>query len=257
VRRPPLQLCLDDLAEGLASDTAVSRAVLERVDAGELPATLRLSRPPRVVAFSARDRRSPGFLAAVGVARDHGFGAVLRLAGGRPAVFTPATIAFALAEPDPAPTERITARFEVMAEALRSAFASLGVDARIGAVPGEYCPGDWSVNARGEAKLAGIGQRLLRRAAHTGGVVVVDDAPDIAAVLTDVHAAMGIAWEPRTTGSVAREVTTSWTAVRTAIVDAFARTHDLTPWHLDDETRRQGRALADEHLVAAPGRDEA
>jgi octanoyl-[GcvH]:protein N-octanoyltransferase len=253
VPRPALRLCLDELAGGPAADTAVSRAVLQRVDAGELPATLRLSRPPRVVAFSARDRRSPGFPEAVAAARDHGFGAVLRLAGGRPAVFTPATIAFALAEPDPAPTERITERFQTMAEALRSAFAALGVDARIGAVPGEYCPGDWSVNARGAVKLAGIGQRLLRRAAHTGGVVVVDDAPDIAAVLTDVHAAMGIAWDPRTTGAIAREVTTSWGSVREAVAAAFARTHDLEPWHLDDVTAGLARSLADEHVVAATG----
>lgn len=251
--RPTLRLCLDDLAEGPAGDTAVSRALLQRVEAGALPATLRLSRPPRVVAFSARDRRSPGFGEAVAAARAHGFDAVLRLAGGRPAVFTPATIAFALAEPDAAPTEHITDRFRTMAEALRTAFVSLGVDARVGAVPGEYCPGDWSVNARGAVKLAGIGQRLLRRAAHTGGVVVVDDAPDIAAVLTDVHAAMGIAWEPRTTGAIAREVTTSWEAVRTAIADAFARTHDLEPWHLDDATLALGRSLADDHVVVVPG----
>jgi hypothetical protein len=26
-----------------------------------------------------------------------------------------------------------------------------------GEVPGAYCPGDWSVNARGERKLMGVG----------------------------------------------------------------------------------------------------
>ena len=37
----------------------------------------------------------------------------------------------------------------------------LGVDARVGEVPGEYCPGAFSVNARGRIKLAGVGQRLI------------------------------------------------------------------------------------------------
>jgi octanoyl-[GcvH]:protein N-octanoyltransferase len=252
VARRPLRLCLDDVDPSLAGpagDTAVSCAVLQRVDAGELPATLRLSRPARVVAFSARDARSPGFAEAVAAARDHGFAAVLRLAGGRPAVFTPATIAFALAEPADPPAAAITSRFRVMAAALRDAFLALGVDARIGAVPGEYCPGDWSVNARGMAKLAGVGQRLLRRGAHTGGVVVVDDAAAVNAVLTDVHAAMDIAWDPAATGAVAAEVPVGWEAVRTAIAAAFAASHDLEPWPLDAATLALARELAPDHRV--------
>lgn len=254
--RPPLRLCLDDVdptLAGPAGDTAVSRALLQRVDAGELPATLRLSRPPRVVAFSARDARSPGFAEAVAAAHDHGFAAVLRLAGGRPAVFTPATIAFALAEPADSPAASITPRFRVMAEALRDAFVALGVDARVGAVPGEYCPGDWSVNARGAVKLAGVGQRLLRRGAHTGGVVVVDDAPAVVAVLADVHDAMGLAWDPAVTGAVADEVAVTWEDVRAAIAAAFAATHDLAPWSLDPATLALARALAAEHLVDPVG----
>jgi octanoyl-[GcvH]:protein N-octanoyltransferase len=252
----PLRLCLDDAdptLAGPAGDTAVSRALLQRVDAGELPAILRLSRPPRVVAFSARDARSPGFAEAVTAAHDHGFAAVLRLAGGRPAVFTPATIAFALAEPTDTPAAGITARFRVMAEALRDAFVALGIDARIGAVPGEYCPGDWSVNARDAVKLAGIGQRLLRRAAHTGGVVVVADAAAVATVLTDVHAAMDIAWDPAATGAVTEEVPVGWDAVRGAIAAAFAATHDLTPWSLDATTLTLASQLAPEHLVEPAG----
>lgn len=252
--RPPLRLCLDDVGParaGPAGDTAVSRALLQRVDAGELPATLRLSRPPRVVAFSARDARTPGFAEAVAATHDHGFAAVLRLAGGRPAVFTPATIAFALAQPDAAPAAGITRRFQVMAEALRDAFVALGIDARVGAVPGEYCPGDWSVNARGVVKLAGVGQRLLRGAAHTGGVVVVDDEVAIRAVLTDVHAAMGIAWNPDATGAVAGETTVAWETVRAAIATAFAATHELSPWSLDAATLALARQLAPEHLVTS------
>ena len=36
-----------------------------------------------------------------------------------------------------------------MADGIASALRGLGVDAHVGAVPGEYCPGDHSVNARG------------------------------------------------------------------------------------------------------------
>jgi octanoyl-[GcvH]:protein N-octanoyltransferase len=244
-----LRLCIDEVGDGPATDTAISRATLERVDHGELPATLRLSRPPRVVAFSSRDARTPGFPDAVAAARAHGFEAVVRLAGGRAAVFTPRTIAFALAEPTEDPPSDIEGRFATMAGNLSRAFTDLGVDARIGEVPGEYCAGAWSVNARGVAKLAGIGQRLLRAAAHTGGVVVVADAAPITEVLRDVYAAMDVAWDPAATGQLVDEADVSWEQVRDAIVDAFARTHDLEPWQLDTETLTLARAREPEHLV--------
>lgn len=275
--RPRLRLCLDSAEGDPALDTAVSRAVLDRVEAGELPATLRLSRPPRLVAFSARDRRSPGLPAAVEAAGRHGFAAVSRLAGGRPAVFTPHTIAFALAEPTDDPPAGIEARFARMAEALRTAalrWAPPGVggqppDARIGEVPGEYCPGQWSVNLDGARKVAGIGQRLLRRSAHTGGVLVVGDAADIREVLIDVYAAMELAWDPATVGQllpdrpaqsdlpdqsdpVAAGPEHAWVRVRDALIEAFAADVDLEPWRLDRATLERARALLAEHRLT-PG----
>lgn len=243
-----LRLELSSLDGSPERDTAVARALLQRVDEGDLPATLRLTRPQRVVAFSGRDAASAGFDAAVAAAGRHGFGSVLRLAGGRAAVFTPATVSFSLAEPTTAPRERIEHRFTTMADHLRDALRSLGVDAHVGEVPGEYCPGAFSVNARGAVKLAGIGQRLLRRAAHTGGVVVVDDATAIRDVLLDVQAAMDLDWDPATVGAVAAEVDgVTWEAVRDAIVAAFAATHELEPWTLDDATLALADRLAPEH----------
>lgn len=246
--RPALRVCLDSVDDHPALDTAVSRAVLQRADSGELPATLRLSRPSRIVAFSARDARTPGFAAAVTAASDRGFASVLRLAGGRAAVFTPETIAFAWAVPTAEPAVGIDERFETLARALRGAFVSLGVDARIGEVPGEYCPGEWSVNLGGTRKVAGVGQRLLRRAAHTGGVVVVGDAPAINDVLEPVYAAMDEPWDPAATGQLRDEADVTWEAVRDAIVAAFGETHDIEPWSLDAETLELGRSLAAEHL---------
>ncbi len=265
--RPRLRLCLDSAEGDPALDTAVSRVVLDRVEAGELPATLRLSRPARLVAFSARDRRSRGLPAAIEAAERRGFAAVSRLAGGRPAVFTPRTIAFALAEPTPEPSAGIEARFARMAGALRTAarYAALPdtvgdpPDVRIGEVPGEYCPGRWSVNLGGTRKVAGIGQRLLRRSAHTGGVVVVGDATAIRGVLVEVYAAMDLTWDPASVGQLLRDqeplapevAARAWVRVRDAIVEAFAAGFDLEPWRLDRTTLDRARALAAEHRLAA------
>ena len=102
-----------------------------------------------------------------------------RLAGGRAAVFREGTLELAHAVPEPDPRPGIHDRFEAEASLIAEALQSLGVDARVGEVPGEYCPGRWSVNAGGTRKLAGIGQRVIHGGAHVGTVVVVEDAESI------------------------------------------------------------------------------
>src|SRR5690606_18601198 len=142
---------------------------------GEQPETLRLYRPDDVVAFSGLDAASAGFAEAVAAARAAGFGAALRLAGGRAAVFHSGTLAFAWAVPVADLRRGIQERFDAVSELIAAALRRLGVDARVGEVPGEYCPGAHSVNARGRVKLMGVGQRVVRGAAHVGGVVGVRD----------------------------------------------------------------------------------
>jgi octanoyl-[GcvH]:protein N-octanoyltransferase len=246
---PRLQLTLDDTVGHPALDTAISRVLLERVDRGELPATLRLSRPARIVAFSSRDARAPGYDEAVAAAAREGFSPVVRLAGGRAAVFTESTIAFAWSVPSEGPAAGIAERFGTLSACLAEAFTELGADARVGEVAGEYCPGAYSVNVGGRRKIAGVGQRLLRRAAHTGGVVVVDGAALLNRVLVPVYAAMDVSFDPAATGALREEVDVGFEQVRTAIAEAFARRFDVTEWRLDDRTRRLAEVAAAEHLV--------
>jgi len=189
-----------------AFGTAVSEAILMRVAGGELPSTLRLHRPGRELAFSKQDRAAPGFESAVRAARAAGFEPVVRLAGGRAAAFHEGTLAFAWASPAQRPVAGTGERFEWLAGVITRALAGLGVDARAGEVPGEYCPGAWSVNARGEVKLAGIGQRLIRGGAHAGGVLVVTGSALLRAALGPVYEALDLDWDPRTAGSVEDEV---------------------------------------------------
>ena len=166
----PLRLVRSNPGDAV-TNAAVSHAMLRRISDGLEPETLRLYRPERIVAFGPMDRVTPGYRDAVSAARDRGFAAIERLSGGRAAVFHEQTLAFAWSVRDPDPRLRIRERFGEVASLLVAAFASLGVDARVGEVPGEYCPGEHSVNARGRTKLAGLGQRVVAHAAHLGGVV--------------------------------------------------------------------------------------
>lgn len=245
-----LALSRQGFAGPAARGTAVARAVLIRVAAGELPPTFRIHRPGRMLAFSKQDAASPGFPDAVRAARAVGFEPVVRLAGGRAAVYHDQTLALSWAVPDRRPSARTEARFRELAELLREALSDLGVDARVGEVPREYCPGAWSVNARGTRKLVGTGQRLIAGAAHRGAVIVVGDSDLVRDALVPTYEALGLDWDPATAGSVEDEVArVTITEVQEAIVARLAERHELAEAELDTETLALAERLESDHTV--------
>ncbi len=206
--RPPLRVVRQAFPDSPAFGTAVSRAILNRV--GHWRAARRRfasTAPAPTLAFSRQDRASPGFAAAVRAAREAGFQPVLRLAGGRAAVFHEGRPWPARGR-SPTPARRPAPRNASGSwpSCSRAALGGLGVDARVGEVPREYCPGAWSVNAGGRTKLVGIGQRLIAGAAHRGAVVVVGGSERIRGVLVPVYDALGLDWDPATAGSVEDEI---------------------------------------------------
>ena len=225
-------------------DTAVSRALLEGAASGSVAETFRLFVPERVLAFGSRDAAHPAYPEAMAAARNEGFAPVERLAGGRAAVFHEHTLAFAWAIPHPEPRATIGPRFEEMAALVVEALASLGVEARVGEVPGEYCPGAHSVNAGGRRKLMGVGQRLISGAAHVGGVVVVDRADLVNRALTPVYRCLGYHWDPAATGSVAAEVPATVEQVAQALLDSLQARHDLVEAPIPAEMLARAEQLA-------------
>lgn len=222
---------------------------MQRVAARELPETLRLARPGAMVAFGKRDVVTHGYADAVLAARAGGYEAIERLAGGRAAVFCEETIALAHALADDDPRAGVSARFEVVAALLASALQSLGLDARVGEVPGEYCPGAHSVNIGGTRKVVGVGQRIVAGGAHVGAVVVVDRPDRVRDILVPVYAALGLEWDPATAGSVADGAPgATWSATADAILAAYRTRYELRPAQLDDDTLALARRLAPEHL---------
>ncbi|MGK2955255.1 MAG: lipoate--protein ligase family protein [Solirubrobacterales bacterium] len=226
---------------------ALSRILLDQVASGARPATVRLSRPGRVVAFGRRDSRSPGYNDAVASARGSGFGAMERLTGGRAAAYSEGTLSLTLTIPDEDPAKRTNRRFGDAATIARDALTALGVDARIGEVPGEYCPGDFSVNARGQTKLIGIGQRMIKGAAHVGFVIVVSGSGLLRQVLDPVYAALELGWKPETVGAVEDEVPgISLGDVESTLLDQLGANFELNPATLDPDTLRLAAERAPE-----------
>lgn len=249
-------LLLDQACPGRpAFDAALSRALLQRVAEGRARETLRLYRPDDVLAFSVFDRTRPGFARAVAAARSTGFAPVLRLAGGRAAVFHRRTLAFAWSLPAEDLRAGVEARFDEMAAILREALRALGVDARVGEIPGEYCPGRHSLNAGGRTKIAGIGQRVVRGAAHVGGVVVVGESQRVREALVPVYRELGFELDPESAGSVEDETgPITVEDVAAAVRAAAARRVELAPARADAETLEAAEALASEHEIGAAPR---
>lgn len=244
------RLLREAFPEPPALDTAVSHALLRAVSEGRLPAVLRIHRPGRMLAFGPRDRVARGFAGAVEAARAAGYAPVLRLAGGRAAVFHQGTLAFSWIRPDPAPRESIRRRFDETAAVLVEALRGLGADARVGEVPGEYCPGEHSINAGGRVKIAGIGQRVVAGAAHVGGVVVVEGSDAIREVLRPVYEALSLGWDPATVGSLADEAPgITLDRAEQALVEGFATRVDLEEGAIDAETLAVARGLLPRHAV--------
>jgi len=98
---------------------------------------------------------------------------------------------------------QVRERYRLFSGALVSALSALSVDARIGALEGEYCPGDHSVNGAGRVKLAGIAQRIGRRGYHVGAVISVMPSDQAKAAVATAYRVLGVAFEPATFGAIA------------------------------------------------------
>jgi octanoyl-[GcvH]:protein N-octanoyltransferase len=244
-----LRVVREPFSDRPAFGAAVSRAILLRVAAGELPPTIRLHRTTRILAFGRHDAASPGFEDAVRAARDTGFEPIVRLAGGRAAVYHEGTLALSRALHDPRPASRTHARFEGLAELIAAALRRLGVDSRVGEVPGEYCPGAYSVNARGRSKLVGIGQRIIAGGAHLGVVIVVRDGALVRDALLPVYEALGLEWDPGTAGSVEDELgdTDLGTVEDAILAELEAGGHELVEATLDSDTLTLAERLTEAH----------
>lgn len=177
--------------------------MLRRVAQGAAPESLRLYRPDDVLLFSSLDARRPGYPRAVEIAAEHGFASAIRLAGGHAAAFLEESMAFAWALPDDDAHLHIRPRFERLAGLVVDALCALGLDARVGELEGEYCPGEYSVNIGGRVKVMGVGQRVIRGGAHIGGVLTVAQTERMRAVLIPVYRALELDFRSETAGGIA------------------------------------------------------
>lgn len=185
--------------------------LLREVAQGKRGPLLRIYRPAPTVAFGQRDTRAPGYEAAAQASCDAGFAPLIRKAGGRAMAYHPGSWVIDHVQPEKDAMLTHQHRFEHFANLFVEVFTRLGVPAAVGELPGEYCPGEYSVHgiATGEGrfekgrtvKLVGTAQRVVQGAWLFSSAVVLEDTEPIAAVTESVYKAMDLELDPRTIGS--------------------------------------------------------
>jgi len=190
---------------------------------------LGISRPRPTAAFSRRDTLAAGYPQAVETARRHRFEPVVRPAGGHLAAYHEGALLLDVVARHPSPAAEVDRRFGAFADAVASALRTLGADARVGPVAGEYCPGRFSVNVGGRQKVAGTAQRLTGGSFLLTAVVVVSDPEPIRAVLSATYPQLGLAWDPTTVGCLQDVDRVSTDEVQAALLDALAELLPLGP----------------------------
>ena len=163
---------------------------------------LRFRRPRPTAAFSPQDTTHLDYQQIKQQAYANGFEPIERGTGGRLTVFDEHALAITIISPHADPHQHTMKRYESFAGAIAGALVKLGIDARIGELPNEYCPGKFSINAEGRVKLVGIAQRMNRRCIQMGAIIAVERSDRACDAIADAYQAMGLAFDSATYGAI-------------------------------------------------------
>ena len=236
---------------GEATNLALGHVLARRAERDDSFEALHVYRPSgRSVVFGRRETRTPGFPAAVRAARDAGFEPLIRATGGRAVAYTEQSVVVHHVRHDKEPIGGHDGRFVEFGNLLVDTLRTLGVEAQLGAVPGEYCPGAHSVNARGVTKLVGTAQRVLRRSWLFSSLVVVGDEAELRPLLTEIYSHLGQPFDPVSVGSLSAENPALEPAgVERALLTAFAGSTPALPVGALGDLLGEAARLADDHRV--------
>lgn len=244
-----MRVFVDSAPGGEATNLALGHVLARRAEREDPFEALHVYQPPgRAVVFGRRETRSPGFPAALRAAREAGFEPLVRATGGRAVAYTDQSVVVHHVRHETEPIGGHDSRFIEFGELLVGVMRTLGVEARLGAVPGEYCPGAHSVNARGEAKLVGTAQRVLRQAWLFSSLVVVGDEEELRTVLTEVYRHLGQPFDSMSVGSLSAEnPALGPDRVGRALLTAFAGSTPALPVGALGDLLGEADRLAEDH----------
>ena len=232
------------------------RMVFEQVASGARPMAISITPSARHVGVTRRDTRRPGFEEAVRASNEEGYPVMVRGSGGGATAADEGTFGFSIVRPAVEAEIRrsIHDRYDEAAALVLGAFSRLGLEAEVGEVREEFCPGDHSIRVGDQedgTKLVGIAQRLTRRATSVGGIVLVHGEEELAKVLKKVYRAMDL---PFRTGSVGSLRKVGVEAGLDEVVEAFAveaeARYGAKRTTVDAQTMKSARGTGEQYRIS-------
>ena len=151
----PLRLITAAWPEDPVLDIALTHALLQEVAAGRHRAGAALFRPGPTVAFGRLDVLRDGFAEAADRARELGYTPVIRPAGGHAAIYDERSVLVEQVTAEEDVTAGLQARFQQLAERLKTALAALGADAGSASCGANTAPGATASMSAGRSRWPG------------------------------------------------------------------------------------------------------
>jgi len=225
--RSKIFLDATELPGGPAQDVALG-PVLLRSELNEGAELIRIFAPRATAAFSRRDTKQPGFSSAARAAATLGFTPVVRACGGQMAAYHDGTIVIDHILREHNAHAGMRQRFQHFSSLHAGVLRELGLDARVGELPGEYCPGTYSVNAEGRCKIVGSAQRMTRNGWLFSSIIQVAGSGRTREVLEATHLELGYELNSATVGAIEDFVPgVTVAAVGEALFRAYSAPTDL------------------------------
>jgi octanoyl-[GcvH]:protein N-octanoyltransferase len=176
----------------------LQQAVLEEVAVGARGPTALMWTSSPFIGATHSETCLPNYDAAVRLAGEAGFPVLVRNSGGGAMAANEGSISFSLTFPVRDLRQGLYERYTEGAELIIAALGKLGVAAEAGEVEGEFCPGAYSVRSGGYSgiKIAGLAQRVTRRAARVEALVLVTKTAELKRVLKRFYGALELPFRP-------------------------------------------------------------
>jgi len=220
----------------------LQQAVLEETAVGSRGSTALLWTSSRYIGATRPETRLPGFGEAVRLAEKAGFPVLVRNSGGGAVAANEGSISFSLTFPVEDMRHGLYERYAEGVELVVAALGKLDVAAQAGEVEGEFCPGAYSVRSGGHSgvKIAGLAQRVVRRAARLEALVLVTNTAEVRRVLEGFYGALGLPFRPE---SVADLPGVEVLRTISALSEEVRERYGGEGANLDEETLLRARSL--------------